>query len=71
MIDFNKFGYLEVYSKVLQESIYFVRDYSVRPPKKDLVRYKLTEALKFKGLSDEQIRYLHNAKILLKGEVVK
>jgi len=70
IIEFTKDGFLEVYSKVLRESIYFVRNYRVITPKK-LVKYTLKEALIFKGLDDTQIRQLHFGKKIFNGEVLK
>lgn len=70
MACFNDMGWLEIYSEILEESIYFIRDDSVKTPK-DLVRYKLNEVLKFRGLSSDAMRFLHLGKKHLKGEVVR
>lgn len=70
MNTFNSNGWLEVYSDILQESIYFIRDDSVKTPK-NLVRYKLMEVLAFKGLDARAKKILHEGKKLMKGEVVK
>ncbi len=70
MIALNENGWLELYSKILGESIYFIKHQYVVTPK-DLVRYTLKEALMFKGLSDEEIVHLHGGKKIFNGEVIK
>jgi len=67
----NKEGYVEVFSALLLETFYIIRNQAVKTPDPSLVRYSLQEIQALKGLSKEELRYMHFAKKEFEGDVIR
>jgi len=66
----NQEGYLEIFSSVLLETIYLVRNKAVKVPDSSLVKYQLSEIPALRGLSGEELELMHFAKKELGGVIV-
>lgn len=64
-------GYVKIFSSVLLDTIYLVRDKNVKTPDSSLVKYQLKEVPALKGLSREELRYMHFAKKEFQGEIIQ
>ena len=63
-------GWVQIYSGYLEESIYLVRDESVRVPYPSKPRYTQAELEALKELSFDELKTLHEAKAVFKGVLI-
>jgi hypothetical protein len=67
---YRKRGWVQIFSGHLNQSIYLVKNNRVKVPDLTLSKYTRNEIEALKGLSWEETRTLHEAKILFNGEIL-
>jgi len=69
--DYKREGYLKIYSTVLAEEIYLVRgsETAKQVPEKNLPVYRENEIPALKDLNPDDLKFLHNGKVIFGGEV--
>ncbi len=64
-----KQGWVQIYSTYLASNIYLVRDDSIKVPDRSILKYTQAEIHTFKGLTLDELRTLHEAKVIFEGKI--
>lgn len=67
--DYRKNGFIKIFSCFLNQSIYLVRNKSVSVPDPSIPRYTKEETEALRGLTLDELKTLHEAKVIFKGEI--
>ena len=62
-------GWVQIFSGYLNQSIYLVRKKSVSVPDPSIPRYTKEETEALRGLTLDELKTLHEAKVIFKGEI--
>ena len=68
---FKERGWIQVWSTYLNESIYLTRHKSTQVPDPSLAKYTKDEVDALRGLSLDELKTLHEAKVLFRGNIFK
>jgi len=66
---YQKRGWVQIFSGYLNQSIYLVRNKSVSVPDPSIPRYTKEETEALRGLTLDELKTLHEAKVIFKGEI--
>ena len=66
---YQKRGWVQIFSCFLNQSIYLVRNKSVSVPDPSIPRYTKEETEALRGLTLDELKTLHEAKVIFKGEI--
>ncbi len=66
---YQKRGWIQIFSGYLNQSIYLVRNKSVSVPDPSIPRYTKEETEALRGLTLDELKTLHEAKVIFKGEI--
>ena len=66
---YQKRGWVQIFSGYLNQSIYLVKNKATRVPDPSIPRYTKEETEALRGLTLEEIKTLHEAKMIFKGEI--
>ena len=66
---YRKRGWIQVYSTYLKANIYLVRNKAIHVPDPSILRYAESEIDALRDLSLEELKTLHEAKIIFKGVI--
>ena len=66
---YQKRGWVQIFSGYLNQSIYLVRNKSVSVPDPSIPRYTKEETEALSGLTLDELKTLHEAKVIFKGEI--
>ena len=55
-------GWIEIYSSLLDNKIYLVRDSKIKTPDRRILRYAQSELDSLRGLSIDELKVMHEAK---------
>jgi hypothetical protein len=67
---FKKKGWVQIYSGHLKQSIILLRDAKVKVPYPTLPQYTQAEIQSLKDLTLDELKTLHEAKMLFKGKII-
>ena len=62
-------GWIQIYSGYLNRSVYFVKNKSTRVPDPSIPRYTKQETEALRGLTLDELKTLHEVKVIFKGEI--
>ena len=62
-------GWIQIYSGYLNRSVYFVKNKSTRVPDPSIPRYTKEETEALRGLTLDELKTLHDAKVIFNGEI--
>ena len=62
-------GWIQIFSGYLNQSIYLVKNKSTRVPDPSIIKYSQEEIESLNGLTLDEIKTLHEAKMIFKGEI--
>ena len=62
-------GWIQIFSGHLNQSVYLVKNKSIKVPDPSIPRYTKEETEALRGLTLEEIKTLHDAKVIFKGEI--
>ena len=62
-------GWIQIFSGYLNQSIYLVRNKSVSVPDPSIPRYTKEETEALRGLTLDELKTLHEAKVIFKGKI--
>jgi len=63
-------GWIQIYSTYLESNIYLVRDDAIRVPDPSIPKYTQAEIQSLKDLTLDELKTLHEAKVLFKGKII-
>ena len=63
-------GWIQIYSTYLESNIYLVRDDAIRVPDPSIPKYTQAEIQSLKYLTLDELKTLHEAKVLFKGKII-
>ena len=63
-------GWIQIYSTYLESNIYLVRDDAIRVPDSSIPKYTQAEIQSLKDLTLDELKTLHEAKVLFKGKII-
>ncbi len=66
---YQKRGWIQIFSGYLNRSVYFVKNKSTRVPDPSIPRYTKEETEALRGLTLDELKTLHEAKVIFKGEI--
>ncbi|MBT3508217.1 MAG: hypothetical protein HN472_01575 [Nitrospina sp.] len=66
---FKKRGWIQIFSTYLEGNIYLVRDDAIRVPESSTPKYTQAEIQSLKDLSLDELKTLHEAKVLFGGTI--
>ena len=66
---YQKRGWVQIFSGYLKQNIYLVKNKATRVPDPSIPRYTKEETEALRGLSLDEIKTLHEAKVIFKGEI--
>jgi hypothetical protein len=66
---YQKRGWIQIFSGYLNQSIYLVKNKSTRVPDPSIIKYSQEEIESLNGLTLDEIKTLHEAKVIFKGEI--
>ena len=66
---FQKRGWVQIWSGYLNQSIYLVKNKSIKIPDPSIPRYTKEETEALRGLTLDELKTLHEAKVIFKGEI--
>ena len=66
---YQKQGWIQIFSGYLNQSVYFVKNKSTRVPDPLIPRYTKEETEALRGLTLDELKTLHEAKVIFKGEI--
>ena len=66
---YQKRGWVQIFSGYLNQSIYLVKNKSTRVPDPSIIKYSQEEIESLNGLTLDEIKTLHEAKMIFKGEI--
>jgi len=67
---FKKRGWIQIFSGHLNTNLYLVRNKNLKVPDPSLPKYTKQEIMKLHGLTLDELRTLHEAKVIFKGEIL-
>jgi hypothetical protein len=67
---FKKRGWIQIFSTYLNESIYLTKDNRVKVPDPAIPRYTQSEVEGLKNLTLDELKTLHEAKVLFRGTIL-
>jgi len=67
---FKERGWIQIYSTYLESTIYLVRDDAIRVPDSSIPKYTQAEMQSLKDLTLDELKTLHEAKVLFKGKII-
>ena len=66
---YQKRGWIQIFSGYLNRSVYFVKNKSTRVPDPSIPKYTKEETEALRGLTWDELKTLHEAKVIFKGEI--
>ena len=66
---YQKRGWIQIFSGYLNQSIYLVKNKSTRVPDPSIIKYSQEEIESLNGLTLDEIKTLHEAKMIFKGKI--
>ena len=66
---YQKQGWIQIFSGYLNRSVYFVKNKSTRVPDPSIPKYTKEETEALRGLTLDELKTLHEAKVIFKGEI--
>ena len=66
---YQKRGWIQIFSGYLNQSIYLVKNKSTKIPDPSIPRYTKEETEALRGLTLDELKTLHEAKVIFKGEI--
>ena len=66
---YQKRGWIQIFSGYLNRSVYFVKNKSTRVPDPSIPKYTKEETEALRGLTLDELKTLHEAKVIFKGEI--
>ena len=66
---YQKRGWVQIFSGYLNQSVYLVKNKSTRVPDPSIPRYTKEETEALRGLTLDELKTLHEAKVIFKGEI--
>ena len=66
---YQKRGWVQIFSGYLNQSIYLVKNKSTKIPDPSIPRYTKEETEALRGLTLDELKTLHEAKVIFKGEI--
>ena len=67
---YQKRGWVQIFSGYLNQSIYLAKDNRVKVPDSAIPKYTQSEVDGLKNLTLDELRTLHEAKVLFKGTII-
>ena len=67
---FKERGWIQIYSGYLKQSIVLVRDEKVKVSDPSIPKYTQAEIQSLKDLTLDELKTLHEAKVLFKGKII-
>jgi hypothetical protein len=67
--EYRRKGWVKIFSAYLKTELYLVRDESVIIPDSSIPRYSQSEVEALEGLSIDEIKTLHEAKMIYRGTI--
>jgi hypothetical protein len=67
---YRKRGWIQIYSTYLESNIYLVRDDAVRVPDPSIPQYTQAEIQSLKDLTLDELKTLHEVKVIFKGKII-
>ena len=62
-------GWFQIFSGYLNQSVYLVKNKSIKVPDPSIPRYTKEETEALRGLTLDELKTLHEAKVIFKGEI--
>ena len=66
---YQKRGWVQIFSGYLNQSIYLVKNKSTKIPDPSIPRYTKEETEALRGLTLDELKTLHEAKVIFKGKI--
>ena len=66
---YQKRGWIQIFSGYLNQSVYLVKNKSIKIPDPLIPRYTKEETEALRGLTLDELKTLHEAKVIFKGEI--
>ena len=66
---YQKRGWIQIFSGYLNQSVYLVKNKSTRGPDPSIPKYTKEETEALRGLTLDELKTLHEAKVIFKGEI--
>ena len=66
---YQKRGWIQIFSGYLNQSVYLVKNKSIKIPDPLIPRYTKEETEALRGLTLDELKTLHEAKMIFKGEI--
>ena len=66
---YQKRGWVQIFSGYLNQSVYLVKNKSIKIPDPSIPRYTKEETEALRGLTLDELKTLHEAKVIFKGEI--
>jgi len=66
---YQKRGWIQIFSGYLNQSVYFVKNKLTRVPDPSIPKYTKEETEALRGLTLDELKTLHEAKVIFKGEI--
>jgi len=66
---YQKRGWVQIFSGYLKQKIYLVKNKATRVPDPSIIKYSQEEIESLYGLTLDEIKTLHEAKMIFKGEI--
>ena len=66
---YQKRGWIQIFSGYLNQSVYLVKNKSTRVPDPSIPKYTKEETEALRGLTLDELKTLHEAKVIFKGEI--
>ena len=66
---YQKRGWVQIFSGYLNQSVYLVKNKSTRVPDPSIPRYTKEETEALRGLTLDELKTLHEAKVIFKGKI--
>ena len=66
---YQKRGWIQIFSGYLNRSVYFVKNKSTRVPDPSIPRYTKEETEALRALTLDELKTLHDAKVIFNGEI--
>ena len=66
---YQKRGWIQIFSGYLNQSVYLVKNKSTRVSNPSIIKYSQEEIESLNGLTLDEIKTLHEAKMIFKGEI--
>jgi len=66
---YQKRGWVQIFSGYLKQNIYLVKNKATRVPDPSIPRYTKEETEALRGLTLDELKTLHEAKVIFKGEI--